>query len=234
MFTSFLSLAALPLLALASPQYGYGPAPGPSTASTTAAAALTVPSSTANQINVNVGGSGLTFSPSSFNASNGTTVNFYFPSSLQHSVTQSTFANPCSPLSGSNGTGFDSGLTQGTVYSIQITNDQTPIWFFCKFPAHCGLGMVGAINAPSSGNTFDAFMSAAKSIGSSEASVPDNGPVTSGGVNAQASAAPTTPGASSPTTTGGSSSNTTSGAKELVASTGMGLVAIFLVVALAA
>lgn len=40
---------------------------------------------------------------------------------LQHSVTQTTLQTPCTPLSG----GFDSGLTEGTAFSIMITNDQT-------------------------------------------------------------------------------------------------------------
>jgi hypothetical protein len=84
-----------------------------------------------------------------------------------HSVTQSTFANPCTYLAAGNGSaaGFDSGLQTGTQFTITITNDQerkptfplpslffsfivylilvTAIWFFCKFPEHCGLGMVG-------------------------------------------------------------------------------------------
>lgn len=49
--------------------------------------------------------------------------------------------------------------------------------------------MVGSINAPSTGNTFDAFKAAAVAIGSSEPKESDSGFV-SGGVNAQATAAP--------------------------------------------
>lgn len=33
---------------------------------------------------------------------------------------------------------------------------------------HCGMGMVGSINAPSSGNTYDSFLAAAKAIGQNE------------------------------------------------------------------
>ena len=37
---------------------------------------------------------------------------------------------------------------------------------------HCGMGMVGSINAPTSGNnTHDAFVAAAKAIGASETTV---------------------------------------------------------------
>lgn len=45
------------------------------------------------------------------------------------------------------------------------------IWFFCKSPTHCGLGMVGSINAPATGNTFDNFQAAAVKIGSNEVTV---------------------------------------------------------------
>ena len=46
------------------------------------------------------------------------------------------------------------------------------IWFHCKQVTHCGLGMVGSINAPSSGQyTFQAFQAAAKAIGSNEKTV---------------------------------------------------------------
>jgi hypothetical protein len=71
----------------------------------------------------------------------------------------------------------------------------TAVWFFCKYGEHCGFGMVGyvlllscfpplqlwrhvpviyfcsAINAPITGNTFEAFLAAAKAIGSSETTV---------------------------------------------------------------
>lgn len=111
---------------------------------------------------------------------------------VPHSVTQSSFANPCTPLAAANGSGpgFDSGLQQAKQFSITITDDSTrmflvfyvykkraeasslAIWFHCKQQTHCGLGMVGAINAPASGQfSFSAFQSAAKAIGSNEATV---------------------------------------------------------------
>lgn len=126
-----------------------------------------------------------------------------------HSVTQSTFADPCDLAPG----GFDSGwvfipptpalsdtpewnltITDDTKResypfkwnSIQLTIDSSAIWFFCKQmrnPAHCPsgeilrvpkfldvthmvAGMVGSINAPTSGNTFDAFLANAKAFSS--------------------------------------------------------------------
>ncbi|KAF8645909.1 hypothetical protein AX16_007495 [Volvariella volvacea WC 439] len=84
----------------------------------------------------------------------------------------SSFADPCTPLEG----GFDSGFvfippntSSDAVpeWNLTITEDDTPIWFFCKqlLPApHCTAGMVGAINPPSSGNTFQAFQQNAQSF----------------------------------------------------------------------
>lgn len=85
---------------------------------------------------------------------------------VAHSVTQSTFAAPCTYLAAANGSsgGFDSGL-QNTAkqFTVTIENDQerkptlpssslclrslliltTAVWFFCKSLQHCGNGMVG-------------------------------------------------------------------------------------------
>ncbi|KAI0362686.1 hypothetical protein OH77DRAFT_1362955, partial [Trametes cingulata] len=121
-----------------------------------------------------------------------------------HSVTQGDFNNPCQPIAAQNGqSGFDSGLQQGTQFTLNITNDQIPIYFFCKEPTHCGLGMVGSINAPSSGNTFDAWQAAALKVGSNEQTLQDNGPVT-GGIGAVATAPPSASGSSSSGSSGSS------------------------------
>jgi hypothetical protein len=79
------------------------------------------------------------------------------------------------------------------------------------------MGMVGSINAPTSGNnTFDAFMAAAKAIGTNEPVESDHGPVTSG-IGAIASQTPAATG------TGiiGSTSNSNSGADQVRVSIGM-------------
>ncbi|EJF65673.1 hypothetical protein DICSQDRAFT_23219, partial [Dichomitus squalens LYAD-421 SS1] len=127
-----------------------------------------------------------------------------------HSVTQGDFNNPCQPIASVNGqNGFDSGLQMtGVQFTLNVTNDQEPIYFFCKSPTHCGLGMVGSINAPSSGNTFDAWQAAAVKIGSSEQTLQDNGPVT-GGIGAIATAAPA---ATATSARGSSGSSGSSGA----------------------
>lgn len=87
----------------------------------------------AAQIQVQVGASGLAFSPSSVNASQGDTIQFVF-NPKNHTVTQSTFAAPCAPMSGGIDSGFmPVGANATTVPSMTITvNDTTPLWFYCK------------------------------------------------------------------------------------------------------
>ncbi|KAG9009161.1 hypothetical protein FRB90_008531, partial [Tulasnella sp. 427] len=117
--------------------------------------------------NITVGGSaGLAFTPDQVTAAAGDTLHFEFASS-DHSVTQSTFASPCSLMAN----GFDSGIqNQASAPAFDVTvNSTDPIWVYCKTPGHCRAGMVFAANAPSSGQTFDAFQAAAegKSSGTS-------------------------------------------------------------------
>jgi len=202
-----LTLLFAPLLAVA--QYDYPPpaaptsapaaasgssaAAAPSSTAPAAAAAPSAPPNTPGNVNVDVAfNKTFVFNPSNFMAANGTKVNFFFPNSpVPHSVSQSSFAAPCTYLaaSGSAPGGFDSGLQVGKQFTITITDDSKPIWFHCKQVGHCGLGMVGSINAPATGNTFDAFKAAALAIGSAEVAETDSGFV-SGGVNAQATASP--------------------------------------------
>ncbi|PLW09325.1 hypothetical protein PCASD_04126 [Puccinia coronata f. sp. avenae] len=111
------------------------------------------------------------FTPPTVNAKVGDTVKFlFFPKA--HSVSQSTFENPCQIASGPEGKGFHSGLIpvdQNTKsddlpqWTLQVLVP-TPIWFHCA--PHCGGGMVGAINPPTSGDqTFEKFVDNAKKTG---------------------------------------------------------------------
>lgn len=208
------------LSSLASAQiYGGGP-PAATTSSASAAAAVpSAPANTAGQVNIDVAfNNNFVFHPANVSAANGTLVTFFFPNNgLTHSVTQSSFADPCTFLAanGSSPGGFDSGLTAGTQFTINITDSTQPIWFHCKQITHCGMGMVGSINAPNTGNTFDSFQAAAMKIGSSEVTEQDNGAVT-GGVNGIATAGPTTMSGSSSSSSGSGSSS--SSALRLIAS----------------
>jgi len=139
------------------------------------ALAITVQAAT---FNVNVGAfqngtSGLVFDPNTVAAVVGDNVLFkFFPKA--HSVSQSTFANPCVTMppnatSGAPG-GIDSGLmpvaenaTTNPTITVNVTVT-TPLWFYCKQegpPVHCGQGMVFAINPPATGNTFPIYLAKA-------------------------------------------------------------------------
>jgi len=242
LFTSAL-LLAVPVLAVASPQYGGGgygggdssssTAPAPAASSSAAApaasgsAAPTAPADTPGNMNVDVAfQKTFVFHPANITAPKGTSVTFWFPNSpLAHSVTQSSFAAPCTHLDAANGSGagFDSGLQKAKQFTITITDDTKPIWFHCKMATHCGQGMVGSINAPSTGNTFDNFKAAALQIGSSEPAETDTGFV-SGGVNAQATASPAATGSSS----AASATPSKSSASRFTVGAGVGLFAVAL------
>ncbi|KZV90742.1 hypothetical protein EXIGLDRAFT_720069 [Exidia glandulosa HHB12029] len=181
---------------------------------------------------VTVGGAkaGFTFSPSSTTAKNGDIVRFTFAGPMgNHTVTQSTFAAPCTAVDG----GFDSGyapvgLPAGTTttsqeWNVTITDETKPIWFYCKqaLPSpHCLMGMVGAINPPPSGNTIDKFITAAKAV----TPFPPQSAGTGPGIAATTSGKPTALTSSSSDTASGTDSatgtNTASGSGTSPSNTG--------------
>jgi len=223
------ALSVLALSAVASAQV-YGPPPGPaspssSSSSSAAPAVPTAPADTAGFMNIDVAfQETFIFHPNNITAPNGTVVTFYFPANgLSHSVTQSSFAEPCTFLAANSTTGapngFDSDLQQGVQFSITVVNESQPIWFHCKQVDHCGMGMVGSINAPANGsNTFSAFMANAMAIGSNEVTE-STGSVVLGGVGATADASPsnTATAAAGSTSSGGGSA---SSAARLTATSG--------------
>ncbi|EIW62263.1 uncharacterized protein TRAVEDRAFT_144728 [Trametes versicolor FP-101664 SS1] len=137
----------------------------------------------------------LAFTPSSVNLIKGSVVTFVFDGAPgNHTVAQSAFAKPCEPLAG----GFDTGyifVPAGTdasstfpTFNITIEDDTKPIWFYCAQlnPApHCIAEMVGAINAPATGNTFSSYAA----LAAAASSVAPPAPALSG-VNAFATAGP--------------------------------------------
>ncbi|KAH0425157.1 hypothetical protein CcaCcLH18_11176 [Colletotrichum camelliae] len=170
-------LALLPAVAMA--QYGYGSDDATDSSSsmsmdmsmsmttTASAAAASSSSSASGTVHVvKVGESGLTFSPNDIKAAVGDTVEFHFYPKA-HSVAQSSFDKPCEPLSNGTATGFFSGpvpVSSGEgadVFTLKV-DDASPKWFYCATAQHCQGGMVGVINAPSSGGkTVDAYKDAA-------------------------------------------------------------------------
>ncbi|KAJ6549602.1 hypothetical protein DFH09DRAFT_926107, partial [Mycena vulgaris] len=110
------------------------------------------------------------FNPYSISAPSGTLISFQFSGIPgNHSVTQSKFPAPCTPLAN----GFDSGFLPGRetkegkfpTWSYTVMNAQEPIWFYCRQQTpspHCHAGMVGVINVQAARNTFEEFQAKAE------------------------------------------------------------------------
>ncbi|KAJ7745591.1 hypothetical protein DFH07DRAFT_15795 [Mycena maculata] len=117
---------------------------------------------------VDVGGdptgpSGLTFSPNTINATSGSTITFRFSGSPgNHSVTQSSYDDPCTPLPGGLDSGFQpvaAGTTSGFFQWSFVVEHEEPLWFFCRQSApidHCTAGMVFGLN-PAAGTGIESF-----------------------------------------------------------------------------
>ncbi|EQL34753.1 hypothetical protein BDFG_03456 [Blastomyces dermatitidis ATCC 26199] len=109
------------------------------------------------------------FYPDSLTVEPGSMVQFQFHPA-NHSVAQSTFEDPCSPMS--DGTGIRSGFlavspdsSDMPVFTVMI-NDTNPVWLFCGQNNHCQNGMVMVINPPDAPDRgIEAFRSLATSGG---------------------------------------------------------------------
>lgn len=156
-------------------QYGGAPAPAPKASTTAAGAAAastptsagTATTSASNTQTITAGAGGptdLSFTPSSVVAAPGTFVEFLFMP-LNHSVAESSFDAPCSPVNSSSffaGFGFSTATNAASnVFTLQI-NSTDPVWFYCPQTVegihHCTNGMVGVINPPASGNNLTGFI----------------------------------------------------------------------------
>ncbi|KAH9950272.1 Cupredoxin [Amylocystis lapponica] len=136
----------------------------------------------------------LTYSPTSITAAQGDMILFQFETK-NHTVTQSTFAAPCSNITGTPiDSGFQpvaAGSAQVMQFNFTLQNASAPLWFYCRQTGHCGQGMVFAIN-PTANKSFDAFQTAAKSFGASAGS-------SSAGAKATGSSSSSAPASSSST-----------------------------------
>ncbi|KAJ4294544.1 hypothetical protein N0V90_008235 [Kalmusia sp. IMI 367209] len=100
----------------------------------------------------------LGFSPESITANIGDTVEFVFMQK-NHSATQSTFAEPCKAMEGGKDSGFMPNPDGAAGVSWNVTVESMDAqWYYCKQGTHCGVGMVFAINAATTGDkTMSAF-----------------------------------------------------------------------------
>jgi len=149
----------------------------------------------------------LTYNATNIVASIGDTVTFVFLSK-NHTVSQSTFADPCTQFVNTTDpaaaaapltSGFkfvDPNGTTFPIWSVKITQ-AAPIWFFCAQAPHCSKGMVVSVNAPTTGNTFDAFQTKALATapGAANTTTPSGsaigGASATGGASASGGASPT-------------------------------------------
>ncbi|KAI2622222.1 hypothetical protein GGS26DRAFT_594229 [Hypomontagnella submonticulosa] len=134
---------------------------------------------------VTVGKGGqLKFDPETLTAQPGDTVTYKF-FAKNHAVAQSTFANPCQLQPNGIFSGFTPNTSPDvaapTTFTITV-NDTKPLWFYCPQTNgnHCQNGMVHSINAPATGNTFDAYKTSAKA--SAGPSTPPVGTLPAGGL----------------------------------------------------
>jgi len=128
-----------------------------------------------HDVMVGAGGQ-LQYGPEAISADPGDHVVFHFYPK-NHTVTQSSFTNPCGKAEGGFTSGFQVVPANQTdnlpTFTITI-NDTQPVWGYCGQAAgtpasHCGHGMVFAVNCGAKGtaNSFTNFKNAALAIGAS-------------------------------------------------------------------
>jgi plastocyanin len=112
----------------------------------TATGTATSPAAAASASNIHqvaVGKHGFVFTPDTLQAAPGDTVEFTF--AVGHSVTLSTFSNPCQAATKN---AIFSGFPPSTeMFALKI-NDTNPLWLFCSQVSHCQNGMAMVINPP--------------------------------------------------------------------------------------
>jgi len=95
------------------------------------------------------------FTPDNLKAAAGDMVQFQFLAG-NHSVVQSNFDNPCTPIQQhvANATGMYSGYMDvqasantGNIptYTMMV-KDEKPVWLYCSQAKHCQAGMVMVVN----------------------------------------------------------------------------------------
>ncbi|CAE6373571.1 unnamed protein product [Rhizoctonia solani] len=118
-----------------------------------------------HRVIVGAGGQ-LRYNPEYVNAKVGDYIKFEFQPK-NHTVTESSFNQPCNRIDGGFRTGFVpvSPDTKHFPTKVFKVTDKKPHWFYCGQTDHCPAGMVFAVNPPHKGNTFHMFKEAAKSSG---------------------------------------------------------------------
>lgn len=167
----------------------------------------------------------LGFSPESITAAVGDSVQFVFMQK-NHTATQSTFAEPCKAMEGGKDSGFmpNPEGKAGVTWNITVENTEAQCkqptinriteflannyeGFYCKQSTHCGVGMVFAINAATTGDkTMSVFKNNAINKNSTKSANLALAPIQN--VNPAAAAAPSTVTVAAASGTGGAVGST--------------------------
>ncbi|KAI1388703.1 uncharacterized protein F4822DRAFT_253627 [Hypoxylon trugodes] len=194
----------------------------------------------------------LAFSPDNVKADVGDMIQFQFRGG-NHSVAQSNFDNPCTPIAQTtNMTGVFSGYqpvaasaAMGMIptYTMMVAA-KTPQWFYCSQAKHCQNGMVMVVNENTAANasrSLTAFKDLAKAAtaniapstatsgsgnSTSGGSTGSTGGSTSGSGSSSGSGSGSADASQSSSTPGASSDVPTAGASVAGVSASMGLVGI--------
>jgi len=112
---------------------------------------LLLPLTPAPNIAIQVGQSGLSFTPNTTTAVVGDTLTFHYQSST-HNVIRGSPSSACTPLIGDGI--FYSGTipipedadSSPTTFVVTVNDTTQPMWFYCSVGRHCQSGMVGVVN----------------------------------------------------------------------------------------
>lgn len=111
------------------------------------------------------GDAGLVYTPDSVQAAPGDMIQFNFMSK-NHTVTQSSFGEPCVAMQGGVDSGFmpnaDNTVNPPPMMMFQVMSTD-PVWMYCRQMGHCGKGMVFSVN-PTADKSQAAFKAAAMAI----------------------------------------------------------------------
>ncbi|KAI0124867.1 Cupredoxin [Xylariales sp. AK1849] len=187
---------------------------------------------TVHVVSVATSNNSLVFTPDNIAVPAGDMVQFQFRAG-NHSVVQSNFDNPCTPISAhTNMTGMFSGYqpvaaseAMGMIptYTMMVAST-TPMWFYCATGKHCQAGMVMVINENTAANasrSLTAFKDLAKNAVANVAPTTGTSTGTTGTTGSTGSTGSTGTG----TGTAASTSPATAGASVISLSSTFGLLA---------
>ncbi|KEP47425.1 putative plastocyanin-like domain protein [Rhizoctonia solani 123E] len=119
-----------------------------------------------HRVTVGAGGQ-LRYNPEYVSAGVGDYIKFEFHPK-NHTVTESSFNQPCNRIDGGFRTGFVPVPPDTKAHfptKVFKVTDNKPHWFYCGQIDHCPAGMVFAVNPPHKGNTFHKFKETARYSG---------------------------------------------------------------------